>query len=152
MQELPADIILERATVQQYRGSSPQLVARTPSLTYFRQGNRAGQIEASDVVIDLRSNGLHLEAAEVSGSAITSILDGKAVHAVTQSQVVVNSKAAHFNRYEGPSGTASTDAGVLVLHPSFTITAESGKVDLETEEASLAVVRTRTGKRSPEPR
>lgn len=144
--EMPPDIVLEQATVQQYRGSQTQLVARTPSLSFYRQGALSGQVEATDVVVEVKTNGLRIEAERITGDAIRGALDGRTVRATTPTGTKVSSPAAHFDRSLGAEGTATTDAGVLVTHPSFTLEAQSGSVDLETQRAALEQVRSRTGR------
>lgn len=143
--EAPPDIILERATVHEFRADSTLLVARTPSLSFFRQGAKAGQLVATEIVVDVRANGLHLEADEVSGDAVRGVLHGRVVRALTQSGTTVTSLAADFDRSRGAGGTATTDAGVQVVHPAFTLEAQSGSWDLDEERASLQNVETQYG-------
>jgi hypothetical protein len=143
--DVPPDIILAKATVHEFRGASTQLTAQTPSLSFFRQGDKAGQLVAKSVVLEVHTNGLHLEADEISGDAVKGLLHGRTVTAVTRSGAKVRSPAADFDRNRGTGGTATTDAGVVVVHPSFTLEAQSGSWDLDEESASLEDVQTEVG-------
>ena len=137
------DIVLEGATIRQFRGSASQLAARTPSLAFHRQGEQTGRLESGPVEVDM-DRGLHLEASRTWGSTITAVVDGRDVRAVTASGVTVRSPLAHFDRHQGTSGTATTDAGVTVTNPAYTLDAERATLDLEDEHAWFEGVRSQT--------
>lgn len=143
--ELPPDIVLEHATVRQYRGSTPQLVAQTPAIAFYRQGPRAGHLEAREVVVDSSSDGLRVNAVHLEGDVGSGAFDGEHVRAVTAAGTTVTSPRAHFDRTQGLEGTASTDAGVLVVSPSLRLEAAAGRLDLEAGRAVLDDVRTSLG-------
>ncbi len=142
--DLPPDIALSGVTVRQYRGSQTRLVATTPSLGFHREGRLAGQLRADQVVVDSLVDGLHVEADRVSGDALGGALTGTTVRARTTGGTVVTSPVATFLQHQGESGTASTDAGVQVVAKAFTLEAQTGTVDLATEQAEFEGVTTRT--------
>jgi hypothetical protein len=139
--ELPPDLALTKVTLREYRGSTPTLVATTPSFGFHREGPMAGQIVAQRVVIDSLSDGLHVEAQRVTGDALGGVLVGETVRARTDGGAVIDSPLATFDRSLGESGTASTDAGVHLEHPEFTLDAEEGWYDVAAERAELTQVR-----------
>jgi hypothetical protein len=139
--ELPPDLALERVTVRQYRGSQPQLVATAASLGLHREGAAAGQVIAKTVGLDLVANGLHVDAQRVTGDALGGVLQGEVVHAITSSGALVDSPLATLDRNLGEGGTASSDAGIHVTHPSMTLDARAGSFELGSERAELQDVK-----------
>lgn len=139
--ELPPDIQLNQVKVREYRGSTTTVVATTPSLGFHREGSLAGHVVAKELVVDTTS-GLHVEVHTVQGDALAGQLEGLGVHALSSSGTTFDSPRAWFDRSVGTDGTASTDAGVIVHHPSFVLEAKAGSVDIADEHAELTEVTT----------
>jgi hypothetical protein len=141
-ENLPPDLTLERVRVRQFKGSATQAIMQTQTLGFHREGPLAGQVVAQTVTLDALSSGLHVEVDRVSGDALAGMLHGEAVHAVTSSGIVIDTPQADFDRGAGPSGTASSDAGIVVTHPQVRVEAESGWFELDSEHAEFSELRT----------
>jgi hypothetical protein len=142
--EPPPDLSLTRVTVREYKGSVTQLVATTPRLWFDRAGPAAGRLTATEVVADSPINGVHLELAAVTGDALNGSLTGTQVRATTTGGAVLTSPVAHFEQHEGDGGVASTDAGVHLDSPTFTLDALRASFDFASEKAELEPITTST--------
>jgi hypothetical protein len=138
----PPDIMLTGVRLREYRGGGTSATATTPSLGFHREGTLAGHVTATDVVVDSAA-GLHVEAKTVQGDALGGLIEGLQVHALTSRGTTIDSPRAFFDRNLGASGTASTDAGLIVRHPSFVLEGQSGTVDIAEERAQVSAVSTR---------
>jgi hypothetical protein len=137
-------VALSRVTVQAFRGSALELRASTPSLALERTGPRAGSVSGGPVTLELVPRGVRLSALSVEGDAFRGALTATTVRARTPTGVELSSPRASYQRDQGPEGTVSTDAGVLVRHPRFELQAGSGRLDLATDQAELDQVVTRS--------
>jgi uncharacterized protein (DUF2237 family) len=138
--EMPPDVALERVLARQYRGSRLEVVATSQTLGFHREGVAAGHVIAQQVTVDSLSDGLQLQSRRVSGDALSGVLVGEQVHASTANGAIVDSPVATFDRNAGASGTASSDAGIHVTHPSMTLDAAAGSFDLAAEHVDLSGV------------
>jgi hypothetical protein len=142
--EPPPDLSLTRVTVREYKGSATQLIATAPKLWFDRAGPSAGRLTATEVVADSRVNGVHLELTTVTGDALNGSLTGTALRATTTGGAVLTSPVAHFEQHEGEGGVASTDAGVHLDSPTFTLDAQRASFDFASEKADLEPITTVT--------
>ncbi|GMU62325.1 MAG: hypothetical protein AMXMBFR34_40880 [Myxococcaceae bacterium] len=131
----PPDIRMERVTLRTFQGSQAQAVLTAPTLELSRSG---GTFTLWDASVRLEAQGLTIDAPRVDGSLTGGVLHGSGgIVARTDQGARATAPSATFDRSLGPQGGASSDAGVRLEDPRFTLEARGFQVDFAAETATF---------------
>lgn len=133
--KLPPDIQMDRVTMKQFRGSQTRVTVTAPHLEMMRG---SGDFSMTDASVRLEAQGLAVQAPHVVGNASAGVLEGSGgLTLKTSDGVTGTTERARFEKGLGPEGGASSDAGVHLEHPDFTLDATGFRVDFASGSATF---------------
>ncbi len=131
----PPDIALTNVTLRHYRGSTPSLVASAPHASLARQ---SADLFAVDAGVWLPASGVALTARAVTGNLGALAVEGRGgVTLTSRDGVVGRSPRVLYERNLGAQGGASSDAGLSVDHPRFSLEADGFALDFAEQRATF---------------
>lgn len=129
------DIAMEAVTLRQYQGDRATVVVTSPRLEMMRE---SGDFSMADAAVRLEAQGLSVGAPRVTGNLNTGIIEGAGGLTLASADGVTGKTArARFERALGPEGGATSDAGVRLEHPDFTLEASGFSVDFASARATF---------------
>jgi hypothetical protein len=127
------DIHMEQVTLRTFQGNQLRAVLTAPTLELTR---KSGHFTMWDASVRLEAQGLTIDAPRVDGQLTSGVLHGSGGLVVTGAGGLRGTTpAATFDRALSPEGGASSDAGVRLEVPHFTLEAQSFTVDFAAQTA-----------------
>lgn len=131
----PPDIQMDRVTMKQFRGSQTRVTVTAPHLEMMRG---SGDFSMTDATVRLEAQGLTVQAPRVMGNASSGVLEGSGgLTLQTSDGVTGTTERARFDKARGAEGGATSDAGVHLEHPDFTLDAKGFEVDFASGKATF---------------
>lgn len=132
---LPPDIQMDRVTMKQFRGSQTRVTVTAPHLEMMRSSGDFTMVDAS---VRLEAQGITVQAPHVAGNTGSGVLEGSGGLTLTTSDGVTGTtERARFDKALGAEGGATSDAGVHLEHPEFTLDATGFQVDFASGTATF---------------
>jgi hypothetical protein len=130
-----ADITLKNVTVRQYRGADLRVVATSPVVELQRGTNEFG---AADAGVYLRRSNVTVLSQRIAGNAVAQVATGSGgVLFVGNDGAIGRTETATYDRALGTEGAAVCDAGVVMEHPRFDLTATGFFADFAEQRVSF---------------
>lgn len=137
-----ADVTFRDVTVRHYRGGSLRMVATSPVMELTRGTN---DFTAVDAGVFLQQTGGTIFARHVTGNSAAQVATGTGgVQFVGADGTEGATERATYDRALGSEGGAFSDAGVIIDHPRFHLTATSFTADLADQRVLFDAPVTRT--------
>lgn len=133
-----ADLQLQQVSVRSYSGGQLRVITTADVLDVYREAGTPGDLVARDAGVLLVRDGTRLQAPRVTGNFVAGRLEAEGgVRLQGRGGVEGRSPRVAFDRAQGTGGVASSDAGVWLAQPGFTLEATGFVMELAEEHATF---------------